>query len=362
MGAWDSWNLCARKISGKFRGAGSLSGMESSRNLTVPLFGRKEEKLVLFNGSAEGAAKVVPAQFGILQFRRRALVEEIVGVQGVVSAEIKERAVPVIGAMLGDDIDLSAAGLPILGTVGICYDFELVDGIQGRINENGALRAGVINRGAIHREQVPGALPAAEGNIGAALKALGGSIESILGRSARNQQRKPDKVEPIQRQLANLLPFRKHSQSSRGRIHLNVSGFHRHGFSDRADRQVRVNDKDRTKVQFNAAAVLGLEAVLFHCYVIVARRKFRKGVQTLGTGSCSSCKASFIVEGGDLRSRNVCPCGVKDRALNGPIILGVLRESRRRENQYQTAKQHAKPRPSHKTSRETRITVFVRLD
>src|ERR1700732_219427 len=58
----------AGEISSGFRGTGGLCGMETSRDLPVPLFRSEDEKLVLLNGSANRAAKVVPAQFWNAQF------------------------------------------------------------------------------------------------------------------------------------------------------------------------------------------------------------------------------------------------------------------------------------------------------
>ncbi len=115
-------------------------------------------------------------------------------------------------------------------------------------------------------------------------------------------------------------------------------------------------------MQLDSALDFDLEPFFLDRQVVLSRRKLCKGVKAFRAAHRRTRGANVIVDDGDFCGSHGCTCGIHDRALNGPIVLHILRESCRRENQHQTAKQHPKPRPSHKSSWETPITDFVRLD
>jgi len=87
--------------------------------LTVVI--EKEKKFFTDNGTADVSAELVEM---IRRLRAPVdFIDGIVGIQALVAKEFKGRAVEVVGAGLGDDVDHSTAGVAELG--GICVGIDL---------------------------------------------------------------------------------------------------------------------------------------------------------------------------------------------------------------------------------------------
>jgi len=85
-----------------------------------------EEEVLLPNDRAAEAEAVLIEVIGTLDARRRLnRVDVVVGVVAPVAQEIEGRAVKLVGARLGDDVDDGAARAAVLGRIGVVVDLEL---------------------------------------------------------------------------------------------------------------------------------------------------------------------------------------------------------------------------------------------
>ena len=97
----------------------------------------KEEELVLAVedlGDVDGGAHretVLIALEGRIGAGR---IEEILGVQLLVAQELKGRAVEVVGAGFGGEIDDAAHGAAVLRGIGVGLHLELLDGVDGGLH------------------------------------------------------------------------------------------------------------------------------------------------------------------------------------------------------------------------------------
>jgi hypothetical protein len=109
--------------------------------------------------------------------------------------------VKLVGAALGDDVDLSAAAAAVFrgGVAGL--DFELLNGIHGRQNRVLINREVVVVH-AIEKEVV-GLLASAIDADGTALRGVLRAVGGKLG--ARNQKRERQEVAFVERKLAHFL-------------------------------------------------------------------------------------------------------------------------------------------------------------
>src|SRR5262249_28254618 len=125
------------------------------------------EQLVLLNRTSEGISVVVTPQHLLVTTRlSRALTEEeILGIQIIVSPEIEDVAMKLVPTALGYNIDLGAARSPIFWPIAISLNFELINPIDGWIDQNGALRTDVIVGGPAHRPLIVNRWRTAKRNV-----------------------------------------------------------------------------------------------------------------------------------------------------------------------------------------------------
>src|SRR5882762_9074428 len=110
----------------------------------VPLLRPEEKQLVLLDRPAYGVAVIVAPQKVLLPANRIAddaagfllPKEKVFGIKLVVAAEIVDVAVIFVSAGLGDEVDLGAAGAPILRTVAVAQNLKFLNRIHRGINEN----------------------------------------------------------------------------------------------------------------------------------------------------------------------------------------------------------------------------------
>src|SRR6266478_2364635 len=141
-------------------------------NDLVPFLVPEKEDLVLFDRPANVIAVVVYTELVLHAVGSRAVVGlhlRIKRVQLVVAARIESTAVKGVRATLGDDADLPTRGEAELRPKAVAFDLEFLDGIQGRIYQDGALRPGVVVVGAVHQPLVAVRRTAADGYVGSAL-------------------------------------------------------------------------------------------------------------------------------------------------------------------------------------------------
>ena len=126
-----------REVAVKLRQSrdGAHDGRGQSANL-LPLLPAEEEELVALDGAAEAVAEVVVAK------RRTHGREEVARVQFVVAQELEGRAVEIVAAGFGDDVDLRAGVPTVLGGEVRRLDFHLVN----EVNADVVYLAGVAAR------------------------------------------------------------------------------------------------------------------------------------------------------------------------------------------------------------------------
>ncbi len=126
----------------------------------------EEEDLVVANRPAEGSAKLVLAE-GAARGR-----EVVAGIEIGVAQEVEGAAVKAVGAGLGDDADLAAAELAILGVEVAGDDAELGDGVE--VGDDGGAGVDVFfDVAAVDAEEV-GELALPVDRDGAGIESAGG--------------------------------------------------------------------------------------------------------------------------------------------------------------------------------------------
>src|SRR5580765_4317057 len=105
------------------------------------------------------------------------------------------------------DADDRARGLSIFRTVGVSEHLEFSDGINRRVNQNGAIRTDVIVVHAVDQEKIVGGGISVYREIRTTLQALSLRIELVGGRDAGLKRRQRHEVAAVQRKFANLGAF-----------------------------------------------------------------------------------------------------------------------------------------------------------
>ena len=134
------------------------------------------------------------------------VVEVVVRVQGRVAAVVERAAVELVGAAARDDRDDSARRLAIFCAVAVGQDLHFVDGLQGGVDENGAVGTDVVVVDAVDQEQVAGGVVAVDREVDAGFKAFVLGVEIFDRRDAGRQLGQLGEAAAVQRQFANLLP------------------------------------------------------------------------------------------------------------------------------------------------------------
>ena len=101
--------------------------------LAAPLVVAEEERPVLDHRAADRAPDLVQAELGLLLVLGR---EVIPGVEPLAADEAEPAAAELVATRLGDDVDLRAAGVAVLGAVGAREDLELGDRVERRLDDD----------------------------------------------------------------------------------------------------------------------------------------------------------------------------------------------------------------------------------
>ena len=165
--------------------------------LAHALVAGEEEGPLAQDRAAQGGAELLPLQF--LRLAR----EEVARVEGVVAHEVEQRAVELVGARLGGRVQ-RAAGLRELGGVGALLDLELLQRVDGRLDQRPALVV-VGDVGAVEHER---GLVAADAADRGARDVVGADAEQV---AAAGQQHRPGgearqlvEAAAVQRQVDDL--------------------------------------------------------------------------------------------------------------------------------------------------------------
>src|SRR5882762_7368359 len=128
-----------------------MSVAYSSLDQPVPFLRSKEKDLVLLDGPPDGASEVVPPNRILLGIGVESFKNGVLGIQKVVAAEVIGAAVKCVRPRLADECDNASASSPKLRAIAVPLDLELLNGVDGRVNKECAIRTYVEVVGPIHQ-------------------------------------------------------------------------------------------------------------------------------------------------------------------------------------------------------------------
>ena len=272
----------------------------------------EKEGSVLGNGAADCRAELILAKLGL---RRAGTVrEELRSVQVVVANEFEYRAVDLVSAGLGDDVDIRSGGRSELSRSDVRLDLEFLNGIDRGLQPVGLEEALVVVH-AVQRVVVGLAAQPADRHGGA------GCLEcrqrSGAGHGARRQDRELREAAAVQGQLYHLFVVdrRRDCRAVGLQLHRRSTDFDDLG--NFADRQGEIHAQGLVHCELNAGLLGLVEAGHFGCNRIHSWRERRNGEATCFTGRNDTGVASALV-------RN----SYGDAGHDGPALIRDITENR----------------------------------
>src|SRR5262249_52120642 len=113
---------------------------ERVRNLAQASIGSKEERLVLDDRAADGAAKLIP-----MKGRRGSGVPPVIRIEDRVTNKLKQRPVNVVCAGLGQRVDNAVLESAVVSRIVVGLDAEFLNSIRIRQNVSGVADTGHID-------------------------------------------------------------------------------------------------------------------------------------------------------------------------------------------------------------------------
>src|SRR6266567_4612750 len=165
-----------------------MSAAHAFLDQPVPFLRYKEKDLVLLDRASERASEIVAANRILFGGRVEMIKNGVLGIQNVVAAEVISAAVQTIRPRLRDQGDYASASSAELGAIAVPLDFELLNGVKGRVNKDRAIGTYVDVVGAIHQKQDRIRRTAADGNVRSTVKAFLVVRKAIINLHAGNRQ------------------------------------------------------------------------------------------------------------------------------------------------------------------------------
>src|SRR5581483_2756328 len=267
------------------------------------------------DGSAETKAVLVALE-------RRAgsrRIEEILGIELLVAEELEGRAMRIIGAGLGREIDDGAHGAAVFGGVGIGLHLELLDEIHGGLHHFGtALRTCQFDRVVV--EPVDQEVVLSVAHAAAAEPGITGSAER-LDRSS-GKQRQVVIAPPVQGQFHNSLVFDDLTLAGFDRIQQACRGGYFDVLGDTADLESEVDLGPLIDFQNHAGAGDGFEPGVLDLQPVFARQQEGGRVVAVLIGADFALGAGSNTGDGDARAGHN-GAGSIDHASGNAGRLGV---------------------------------------
>ena len=189
---------------------------------------REEEGPVLPEGAAQGSSELMLAERG--PGDPGPVVEEVVGVERVVTQETERAAVELVGARPDLQVDDAAQRLSELGGVGARLQLELVEGVDAREHHH-RLEPALVVVDAVEQERVVArALPVRGERCGIAPAQAARPVDvgsDDASCDTRNRARQADEVPPVEGQVLDLGRPHRRAQIRRRRLDERVFGLHR---------------------------------------------------------------------------------------------------------------------------------------
>ena len=299
---------------------GHLAQLRQSALFTLALVGRVKEALVLVDGPAQAAPKLMIGE-AVLRVGRG--VEEVARTQCGVAEVFKCRPVQYVGAALGHDVDRGARAASEFGLRAAGHgnfgqrihrknrrraapDARLVDG--------GQVAVAVVHVRAVQQVVVAAAAVAVQAEQSVAAGRLGRAHR--IARGAGHQFEQLGEVASIHRQFAGLAGADGAARGVAGRLHHGNVGHHFHRFFHLAGLQMGVGARRRSHAYRNLGQRCLAEAFLLNRQVVGAQRKFAGHVLACRIGQDVAAQARLRVADFDFGSGHSGTAGVGHSALN----------------------------------------------
>ena len=279
----------------------------------------EEENFVALEWAADGASELLLA---IVRLERQ---EGIVRAEGTVAEIIESRAVQVIGAGLGDDVDDGAAGAALLGAVSGGGDAELLhdvggDFVGGAIASARLGEESVVVVAAVDEEAVLESANAAEGEI-----AVGGGIEAArILRDAGREQGEVGEAAAVQGEIVQGALVEQRGDA----VGLSVDQDGRcgdsHGFMWAGYGEVEIQRCGAANIHLQLGRDLRGHAFGGDAGGVIAGREQVESEAAFGVGGCGEAQAGRGADHDDGRLRNAAAGGIEDRAVEsaGGVLGG----------------------------------------
>ncbi len=207
--------LTGRRVVDDARQLGEVAGPHGQRRdrgqcrhalrLAVTLIVTKEERLVLEDRAAQGAAELI--LFEVRLGPARAVVEEVVGIERVVPHELEGAAAQLVGPRLDLQVHDAAERAAELRGVGRGLHLELVERVDAREDDDRLQPGLVVVHAVEHVVVVARALAVGRERRGGAPGEAAGAVDVRSGdaaQDARDGARQVDEVAAVERQRLNL--------------------------------------------------------------------------------------------------------------------------------------------------------------
>ena len=132
-----------------------------------------------------------------------------------------------VGSASGGDADDGSGGLAVLGAVAVGEHLELGDGLDGGIDEDGAIGSYVVVVRAIDEEEIVRGRIAVDREVDATLKAFIFAIEVVGAGDAGRELREFHEAASVQWELFNLGAVDDRAERSAVGLDLDGVGFNR---------------------------------------------------------------------------------------------------------------------------------------
>src|SRR3984957_4919215 len=192
---------------------------------------------------------------------------------------------PLVGAVLGFDIDLTARLRAVFGVIKGAIDSIFLDRVLGDLQARLRFLSLLLNASGIHAIDLKVVVVA-----GTAGKTNGALVAAPVVLSERSEKCKARPVAAVIRKVGDLVAGDDRGGLSRGAILRRGTGLHFYFFCWRSDSQSRVQSSGFPDLKNDAFDNLFLKAVTVNCHRVVAHRATGKSVVAFRIGGLLCCE------------------------------------------------------------------------
>ena len=205
---------------------------------------------------------------------------------------------------LADKDNLAIHGVPELSRVCGGEDLHFLDGVgihQTQLRRAVEVAARPVGIHAVNDGVIP--RPAAAIDTELLMQLRGSEIVEVFSADhARLQDRKLDRIAPVQCEVGDLLRFHGAADLRRLAFHKRNRGLHVDGLGDLAHLERGVHSGPGRGIHFDIALNVFLEARRLDGHFVIAHRQASQGIGTVLAGDGAAVQSAQFVDGGHLRS------------------------------------------------------------